>query len=766
MRQIGTMNPQPSRDPICYWFLLDSNLRICYTSPSFNNAVNQYQDIIGKSFLDYLHTPSGDILAIRLHDCLADDTDQAAVLTINYASVSIIRHHLNTGQFIEDPPNYSFIQYQLVVNRAAGFLLVFLHVKADFLRDCDFHLYEALKPGDLSSVVHYLPPLNPSPPYHVFQILLNDDRRSIIFSTTTTIAGRLTVVPAHLAASTQSLKGIANNQCQTSCTNRTKGFFFTTSLEGELLQVDCSYLKHGNALLVMYRLVPTTVSAELAQPTASPDVQRYNHQPITPIQYHPHNPGGYRRPSGASDGYSQTSPIQHQQPVISPAGSHHPYSSPYSPGVSPMGRMSPYETSYPPQSPDGSSRLSPHSPRSIRHAQGGMPIRRHSLAGHSSAPVMGYGNMSPRMGSLDEHRAVNNNTDGQLLAQTHSPTESTFIMEPGHGSSSSYSEPADLAGNALRGRPAKEPPKGVTCCRSCHTTSTPEWRKGPTGIKDMCNACGLRWNRRLKKMKGDGPSGGDNMLESLNLTVPEAEAMLEPQRSGGGSKKGHRKKSTESRTPALTTKPAKRRHSDVGSPLSGRSEHVPPSPDFLSLQQRSHPHNPHYHHHQQQNHNIAGGSSQPRLSPLFDGPASFPPQTPLGIHTSAQNGGFPPPSHPPPPAAHHNGHHLKDPSTPESSHFYNSTATSSNGGGGAGGGLGVPLTPQEHKPFIGHYDSSRPMSDHGHGQHHRGPVTVPPPQGDHSQLPMPGVHYQAYPDHHNHHPDVYDHTKHHSRGPE
>ena len=500
----------------------------------------------------------------------------------------------------------------------------------------------------------------------------------------------------------------------------------------------------GNALLVMYKLVPNAPQAT----AASPHMQMmFNPPPVPPIQYHSHSPASYRRPSVASDGYSQTSPIQHQHQhsAVSPGGPH-PYHSPYSPGVSPLGRMSPYELSNPPQSPDESSRLSPRSPMSIRHVQG-VPIRRHSLAGHSSVPIMGYGSMSPRMGSLEEHQQVN--MDGQLHAQTHSPTESTFIMEPGHGSSSSYSEPTDIAGNALRGRPAKDPPKGVICCRSCRTTVTPEWRKGPTGVKDMCNACGLRWNRRVKKFKGEGANAGENLLDTLNLSVPDADALLEPQRSGGGSKKGHRKKSTEARTPALTTRPPKRRHSDVGSPLSGgggRSEHTPP--EFLSQQQRTHPHNPHYN-----QPNIAS-SSQPQLSPLFDGPPPFSPQTPV-MHTTRSGFASHPHPHPPPLAVHHNGqHHLKGPSTPDSPNFYNNATASSSG-------LGVPATPQEHKPFITHYDS-QPMNEHGHGQHHRGPTHPPPTPGEHSQLPMPGVHYQGYPDHH---PGGYEHAKH-SRGPE
>jgi len=30
-------------------------------------------------------------------------------------------------------------------------------------------------------------------------------------------------------------------------------------------------------------------------------------------------------------------------------------------------------------------------------------------------------------------------------------------------------------------------------CSNCHTRVTPEWRRGPSGQRDLCNSCGLRW---------------------------------------------------------------------------------------------------------------------------------------------------------------------------------------------------------------------------------------------------------------------------------
>lgn len=38
-------------------------------------------------------------------------------------------------------------------------------------------------------------------------------------------------------------------------------------------------------------------------------------------------------------------------------------------------------------------------------------------------------------------------------------------------------------------------------CTDCGTLESPEWRKGPTGPKSLCNACGLRWAKKEKRAK-------------------------------------------------------------------------------------------------------------------------------------------------------------------------------------------------------------------------------------------------------------------------
>jgi len=47
-------------------------------------------------------------------------------------------------------------------------------------------------------------------------------------------------------------------------------------------------------------------------------------------------------------------------------------------------------------------------------------------------------------------------------------------------------------------------------CELCRTTCTPEWRRGPTGRNSLCNACGLRYAKRLRADMGRHHSLNEN----------------------------------------------------------------------------------------------------------------------------------------------------------------------------------------------------------------------------------------------------------------
>lgn len=58
-------------------------------------------------------------------------------------------------------------------------------------------------------------------------------------------------------------------------------------------------------------------------------------------------------------------------------------------------------------------------------------------------------------------------------------------------------------------------------CTDCGTLESPEWRKGPSGPKTLCNACGLRWAKKNKKKdtSGGGAGGGQDGQGSMDNMV-------------------------------------------------------------------------------------------------------------------------------------------------------------------------------------------------------------------------------------------------------
>ncbi|KAL8708046.1 MAG: hypothetical protein Q9220_007042 [cf. Caloplaca sp. 1 TL-2023] len=80
-------------------------------------------------------------------------------------------------------------------------------------------------------------------------------------------------------------------------------------------------------------------------------------------------------------------------------------------------------------------------------------------------------------------------------------------------------------------------------CANCHTRNTPEWRRGPSGNRDLCNSCGLRWAKENGRVSprtsthnsGDGLSTSPAHTTTYNGTEQWAgqKAAFSPDRRSG-----------------------------------------------------------------------------------------------------------------------------------------------------------------------------------------------------------------------------------------
>jgi hypothetical protein len=97
-----------------------------------------------------------------------------------------------------------------------------------------------------------------------------------------------------------------------------------------------------------------------------------------------------------------------------------------------------------------------------------------------------------------------------------SPSRSGFDVNTGYGSS--YASSAlvtspveeDVEDTTKRKKAKKVHSSEQYVCVTCGRTDSPEWRKGPLGPKTLCNACGLRWAKQMRKFDDTNEGGGEN----------------------------------------------------------------------------------------------------------------------------------------------------------------------------------------------------------------------------------------------------------------
>ncbi|KAF9870414.1 GATA zinc finger [Colletotrichum karsti] len=85
---------------------------------------------------------------------------------------------------------------------------------------------------------------------------------------------------------------------------------------------------------------------------------------------------------------------------------------------------------------------------------------------------------------------------------------------------------AEELGGLLSNKKKRKRRKGVgnvvRDCANCHTRNTPEWRRGPSGQRDLCNSCGLRWAKQVGRVsprnssRGGANTNGDALSKKSN----------------------------------------------------------------------------------------------------------------------------------------------------------------------------------------------------------------------------------------------------------
>lgn len=227
----------------------------------------------------------------------------------------------------------------------------------------------------------------------------------------------------------------------------------------------------------------------------------------------PFPPSSPTRMLNHAQSWQETAPRAHRQ--VPNHGEHHTYAQPprsYYPQNEPS-----HFHGYPPQSaPTWNPQPPSHSlPSPSMQSRSPYPIGppdSHFIG--TSTGIRTAASSQPHSG-IGRKRSIIEEEPHEAVPRTRRKTDMSITAETSYKSVPTVTDAPPVPGT-LKQKAIKAPPPGVKYCVSCKTTDSPEWRKGPSGQKELCNACGLRWNRKQKKEATVALSAGTELAPKTN----------------------------------------------------------------------------------------------------------------------------------------------------------------------------------------------------------------------------------------------------------
>ncbi|KAG8213401.1 hypothetical protein J3R82DRAFT_11901 [Butyriboletus roseoflavus] len=488
----------------CYWSLLSSDLQFIYLDPVLaNHLEDQAELLVGKSLLNFVHPEEQASARADLSEALEQRTMHGTVTRVRYCCLSRVRRILG---YTGPPPHWSdadkialdthYMAVDIVISWAAeGLVLCFIHAVVDLgPADNDEQRKTpwtnwcgtpAMIPGQLSLLGQRLHCYCPQPSVltRVFQILSNSSAQDykVLFSWPPDSSHEYSNKPsarefAKRASAVQT--STHDSSAKTSCTRRWRIVGTMPTVVGE---VESVFIPHGTIMFACHTIQNTPrnssgTSAHSSYPNRAQDTYAQNHA------QHPYDvsPGSYTLPPVNAPSPSYGHFVGSLPSYSSPSWSGHPDSSSFlnynrwAQSSSPTHTLSSLPT-----------------PCSLRETPYGTPPCNRPSESPNYADTRGsqHGYQptpSPDLDYADRHRSDN------IGLSISSPD---VVPPPRHRvSPGSAREPVSNRGSNR--------PVGILRCTSCKVTSSPEWRKGPSGKKELCNACGLRYARSRAKKEG------------------------------------------------------------------------------------------------------------------------------------------------------------------------------------------------------------------------------------------------------------------------
>ncbi|TFK47861.1 hypothetical protein OE88DRAFT_753790 [Heliocybe sulcata] len=472
----------------CYWALLNADLQFLYLDPVLASHLGpQAEALIGKPLLAFVHPDEQASARHDLGSVLESRTLHGSVTRVRYSRLSSIRRQLGASDHVTPwadadkiAVDHNYMAVDIVINWAAeGLVLCFMHAVVDltpydndpryktgWTNWCSTPAY-AMDNHQITvmynRLMHSMP--QPGSMERVFQILVNQqgNRQCLISWPPEPAGGQPDGVASkdfvRLAEEVQLGEGPGNgaSDAKTSCTRRYKALQpITVSDTDEVKEVESIFIPHGTIIFACHKVnsrAPVAQQMEYAQTPngyaqQQPQQQQYYNSsfPVPSIADSTAQYNGYVSQPQA--------PIQAQQP----------YNGQWSQASSSQAQQY-----YPPQQQPWAS----ESPSS-----GPMPYLEPSF----QRP------MSPSYPYVPSQEGASP-SDVSAAASSHANNEANDVVPPPRHASrraSPSNSTRDSYGGG--GRSTGHPPVGIAKCSSCKATQSPEWRKGPSGKKDLCNA--------------------------------------------------------------------------------------------------------------------------------------------------------------------------------------------------------------------------------------------------------------------------------------
>ncbi|KAJ3815134.1 hypothetical protein EV368DRAFT_79023 [Lentinula lateritia] len=538
----------------CYWALLSAHLVFLYLDPIMQADLGG--TVVGRSLLEFVHPDEQSTARLDLSQVLESKTVHGSITHVRFSRPSRIRRELRKDDFrYSDKASLDedFIAVDLVINCAAeGLVLCFIHATPDIdpVSDNDERVKSSwsnwcstpyISEEQLRHLSHNLLMCAPKSSHgRVFQILNNTSARPSLFTWPPPQEGSSEKDFTDLAKSVEFRQsGSSISQAKTNCTRRFKAL---QELHGTDV-VESVFIPHGSVIFACHKVStsPSSLSSSAHSQPIDPTIPILNSPNFTTAFM------GYNGPSSTS--YSLPPPPPHQQPFYDPQYSLPPLTS--STTLPPPTSTYSY-TSGQPTLPASSQYsyahwANPDSHSSVQSLRSG--YWSHGSASYEngssvSAPLpmsgghQSHGNYGRPFSPYGSHipysaQSVSSHLDG-LNGNTPSPTSATSstadLVPPSRRRISPSLSPEHRGSNGPTGGPQRthgNRPTGLIKCSSCKTTTSPEWRKGPSGKKELCNACGLRYARSRAKKEGhvvsnSGRKRKDKIIKRESSTPPSA----------------------------------------------------------------------------------------------------------------------------------------------------------------------------------------------------------------------------------------------------